>query len=771
MRKVIDHRLLERVGDPKQMAQRRLERIMTRTDAAAASTEDGLTRRILSLFIPREGVSRPLSFNAVMEGLGWSANEKTDLVQTVLDTLEEEDVLQTDDRCVYQLTSNVLAAQFFNKIEADQMMMRKVENFIHDRYRIYQEKEILLTQPDLNYITPYLPTVSISEKEAAFIQESKESLERRKRRRAWIITMVITALSLLSLVASWQYYRANEALKDAREARIQADMARQDAEKNALLAIANEEKAVEEAARNAQLAVRNDSLKRVALAEARQSARLAAKNEELARKFEQQAIENQRLAEENAQLAEEQAQRAEEQARLAAENADLAAQEAQRAEEKAQLAAKNKSLREIAFSHSLAKQATQLGYDQAEIKALLAHTAYQINVNNEEGDIFQQDIYNALYQSVRSINQANGSENFNRINNERGRIRSIVFAKNGGDQVFYTISSSGYLKKWTVKRWRKLAKPHYKVTTLARLDATLNQLVISDDNKWLAVGGELSHVYLFDLDRLAEKRGDPFRLSLHGGKEIYALGFIPGSQKLVSLGADNRIQQYNIADNTTQTLVTGTTLMTTLAISPDPPHTLYYGTAKGELYEYGFSGIPQELVITSHVEIPKKITAIGVGVYKGQRLLYIGHSNGMLKTLQAKPGGWFPVNRGNVALYQLSVFHTAQIADIQFSPDGRYLGITSYDGRASYWDIDKAINKRYYQPMMLSGESWATAIAFPEGSNHVVVGYREGDLLFFNPDPTAYANAICKKVDRSMTLDEWDLYIGNTLESGGYGCD
>jgi WD40 repeat protein len=765
MSKTISHQLLAQIGDPRKMTQRNIDAILAKSEQSLNIADKGLTNRVLSTFIPHEGASRLLSFDALMDHLGTAYAGKENSVQTVLDVLTESNLLSATDNCDYRISSNVLATQLFNKIEAEQMMIRKVENFIRERFTIYQEKNLLLTQPDLNYITPYLGTISIPKEETTFIQQSKEEIDQKKRRRAIIISLVITILSVFALIATWQYLRANKALKVANEATLQAELEKAKAEElsevNADLAKAN----AKEAESNRQLADANKTLAQEAQKKANTNALLASANRILAEKNKAEAERNASLAFQNAKYAKEEARRAEEFEQLATKNADLAKQEAERAAREKELADKNKVLEQLAFSRTLANQAIQLGDEQAELKALMAHTAFQINKNTVGGNISQQDIYAALYQSVKSINQAKGNDDFNKISNERGSIRAIAFAKKEKGKVFYTISSSGFLKKWTVSEWKEIDKPVYSVENMARVNNTLNTLSISDDQKWLVLGGELPYILVYNL---ADINAEPLQLSLHEGKEIFHLEFIPNSNKLLTLGTDKTIRQYNLNDNSRSTIVSSNDLITAFTLTEDAPYLLYYGTIKGELFENNLAGQQQQLIISRLLESPKKITAIDAVFYDNRRQLFIGHADGLLKILEANIGGWYPVDRSNVVMHFISRFHTAQIADIQHSVGGHYIAITSYDGRSSLWDVYKAINDIYYQPLVFSGDSWATAIGISDWSAHVIVGYREGDLLFFNPDSQLYAEEICRQVNRTMTQDEWDLYIGKTLDPKTY---
>ena len=765
MPRTISHQLVEQMGAPRKMSQRELDHTLSKIEQSINIADKGLTTKVLSVFLAQKGTSPLLSFHDISTSIGGENATKLNSLQTVLDLLEEADILQTNENCDYRIAGNVLAALLYDKIEADRIVIRKVENFIHDRFNIYQEKNILLTQHDLNYISPYLSSLSISHDELNFIQDSRRELDRKKKRRALIISIIITLLSMISLIAFWQYMRANRALKAAEQATIQAQNEKEKAEKlsrdNALLAEAN----AAEAQRNKALADSNEVLAKEAQAEARAKAMLAYENRRLAELANERAKRNADLAFQNAQYAKKEALRAEAFETLANKNAALAKKEAARAAIEKKLAAENKALEQIAFSRTLAKQASQLGDEQAELKALLAHTAFDINLNNTKGNIFQQDIYEALYQAVKSIYQAKGNNDFNKIKNERGSINSIAFANTKEGKAFYTASSSGYLKRWQVSSWKDIEKPKFQVQVIAKMNQPLHSLALSDDNKWLVVGGKMPTIQIYNLK---DKNAQAQSVDLHDGAEILQLAFIPYSNQLLSLGTNKTIVRYDIENKKATTVATSEEMITTFALSEDAPAVLYYGTASGDLYENNLGGQTELLQLLEPTELSTKITAIAATFQNGRRQIFVGHSNGLLKILESKVGGWFPTNRAGVVSHSISRFHTAEIAAIQASFGGHYIGVASYDGRASIWDVDKAVNDIYYQPMVFSGDSWVTDISFSIKSSHIIIGNREGDLIFFNPSPQVYAEAICQLIERRMTQDEWDLYIGKALAPKTY---
>ena len=82
----------------------------------------------------------------------------------------------------YELTHDTIAKQIFNKASTEAQTRRKIEKFIREAYQAYQERGAKLTQDDVDYVTPYLPQVSITDAEAEFIAYGRRALRRARRR-------------------------------------------------------------------------------------------------------------------------------------------------------------------------------------------------------------------------------------------------------------------------------------------------------------------------------------------------------------------------------------------------------------------------------------------------------------------------------------------------------------------------------------------------------------------------------------------------------------
>ncbi len=765
MSKTLDILLLNKLGDPRKLAERDLEHLMESAEEPLGPAANGLTSKILSMFVPRDGTSIPMEESIITQQLTKEFNYDPRHVELVLESLQSSNILQDMGSGQLRMVSSVLAHQVYNKIEAENLVLRKVENFIRDRYSIYLEKQHLLNQEDLNYISHYLPSISISKEEENFINKSRKNISSKRRRGVLIATIVISALTLLSTIAVFQYYQADKQRTLAENARIEAENLADE------LAIAHRT----EEEKNKALAINNEQLASLAEKEAAAKAKLAIlnrKNQALAEAAKKEAVKNAQLAEDNEKLAKKESDRAEENKKLADKNEELFEKAQEEADAKSKLADKNKELakrndnmRKLAFSYGLAKQSIQMDNEEAEVKALLAREAFEINIRDKkDGNILQPDVYMALYDGLKSIRANKGDIGFNQFINERGSIRSIVFSRDKAGSTFYTISSSGFLKKWTVEKWQEIDKPKVTVETLTKLGSVQNSLKISPNNKWLAVAGESSKVLLYNLKAFSKKGNNakPKTIKAHGNSEILTLTFTPDSKRIITSGADNQLQEYIIKDEALNTLATTDSPIDAVTSSPLYPNHVYYGTTSGRAYELKLGGTPIELDFVRNNEKKWGVSAIGISRIENRKVVVIGHDNGLIKIIQDKNAN---MSSGNRLGYIPSKLHSARISDIKISPDGNYMGISSYDGKASMWYIDKMVNEAHYQPLIFAGErSWVTAFSFTPNTAHVILGYRDGQILFFNPDPNVYAEAICETLKRSMTHDEWQLYIGGALD-------
>ena len=109
----------------------------------------------------------------------------------------------------YEFTHDSIASLIFSKVSTEARTRRKVEKFIHIRYEAYNERGAKLSKDDLDYITPYLNQVTISEDEKLFLEKARTGLIRAKKRRQTITVSIIAALSVLSIASLLLWQRAD----------------------------------------------------------------------------------------------------------------------------------------------------------------------------------------------------------------------------------------------------------------------------------------------------------------------------------------------------------------------------------------------------------------------------------------------------------------------------------------------------------------------------------------------------------------------------------
>ena len=113
-----------------------------------------------------------------------------------------------------ELSHDILAAKIYAKASAEELALRKAEQFLQERYAFFKDQKVLLRKKDLEYLTPFLDKIPMNEAETEFVQKSKAVLS-GKRMRKMIGIAVATAFVLLAVFAVFQFFRAKGAEENA----------------------------------------------------------------------------------------------------------------------------------------------------------------------------------------------------------------------------------------------------------------------------------------------------------------------------------------------------------------------------------------------------------------------------------------------------------------------------------------------------------------------------------------------------------------------------
>ena len=100
--------------------------------------------------------------------------------------------------------------------------------------------------------------------------------------------------------------------------------------------------------------------------------------------------------------------------------------------------------------------------------------------------------------------------------------------------------------------------------------------------------------------------------------------------------------------------------------------------------------------------------------------------------------------------------HTANVADIKFSDDDKFLISGGYDRKNFIWNLDR-IKK---QPISLTDhDSFVWAVGFTPSGNEVISGELNGVMKMYNLEMKFYTNNICNQVSRNLTIKEWGTFV------------
>jgi WD40 repeat protein len=103
---------------------------------------------------------------------------------------------------------------------------------------------------------------------------------------------------------------------------------------------------------------------------------------------------------------------------------------------------------------------------------------------------------------------------------------------------------------------------------------------------------------------------------------------------------------------------------------------------------------------------------------------------------------------------------TGAVTSLAFSPDGHTLAAASADNTVRLWD--RATSLPEGQPLT-GGTDGITGVAFsPDGQELITIGLA-GDVQRWKvPNqwtPEQFAEAICAKVNRNLTVEEWSRFV------------
>jgi energy-coupling factor transporter ATP-binding protein EcfA2 len=554
-----------------------------------------------------------------------------------------------------------------------------------------------------------------SKKEWETEQRIKELEQKRKLQRARIVALVLASATIISLVF----------LVFAFVQKAAADKAREDAEKQKVLADKNAKRAEVAAAEAIKQQKRAEDQKQ----EADHQRILAVENEK-------QANQQRALAEQQRLLAvtnEQKAKTEEERAKVAQKAAETNAIEAERQKGFAQ------QKQYIATAKAMAIKSPQV--PDRELQALMAQQAYNFN-KKYEGYAYDDAIYNGLHEALEKYDHA---LTLNLQGHDKGSCRSLVI--HAASKKLYSGGSDGRILRWTYNG----SKWVMEILVGPRSSYQVNSIAVNDAGTLLAAGGMAfgdatqNYIELYDLKNMS---APPKKIAGY----VYDIDHLIFAEDGKGLYArDNSGHSIKFSDLTTsREIISSKEKINSIVLNP--AGTIIAGAGNnGSLL---FWDIRNNFAARAFYKNTTGLSA--VGFTRDGKKVVIGDLNGIVRLIAID----------NPAAISTLSGHSSGIEQITFNHSGTFMATASNDKTVRLWNLLRLRE----QPIVLSGHAdWVRTAVYSADDEQLLAGMHSNAE---NPEETIHAwptkietmsELLCGFLTRNLTEDEWATYVDEQL--------
>jgi WD40 repeat protein len=594
-----------------------------------------------------------------------------------------------------------------------------------------------------------------SKKETAILEDADK--KKKTRQLITYLSLGFAAVCLLLLLlagvalesARRSALMADRKAKEARLAAYQAELAKQDAAGKEFLALINARRADQE-----RLMAESATERAIMSAEIAQQRSLDARRSE-ARALV--AFDSARAA---MARAERERLKALEKERMANEQKNIA--DAERLK-----AIKTKGL---SLAQSISVKSWKV--EDPDVQSLLALEAHEIN-KSSEGKPNDAYVYEALYKAVDKMQNVKDNPDFNTLSippvglDRLGSVRSIVVSnkQDEKDTKVYTTGSDGWLLKWNLTQFKskedrnKNGKPEEIAKN--KSDKVSRTLDMSIDGKYLARGGDLEYIELFDV----AKKDRVLTINAHRSRRVWDLEFMPDGNAIISAGDDGSIKYSNLKGQVTPIVEGLKNRVTNISLSGDGQHVAGVGNSS-DVSIWNVRTGQEEFKLDNPYN---KRNATAVAISPAGRFVAVGYQDGALLIWDI----YDYIQKRNDYRPDRLLNHSAKINDIAFSDDGTSILVAGLDKRATLWKI---WDRRYenfnnekefpfkdpkFQPIRLEDHSdWVLSVAFSHDGKKAITGCADGTVKMYEIEMSRYAEQICGMVRKNLSNRDWKKYIG-----------
>ena len=406
----------------------------------------------------------------------------------------------------------------------------------------------------------------------------------------------------------------------------------------------------------------------------------------------------------------------------------------------------------LAKAQSLAAKSE--GIDDPQLAGLTSMQGYLFH-KKYDGKQYDPYIFRGLYYSLAKLN----GYNYNAVKIPGGlKNRMYALAVSGNSTSFYTTGSDG-----------KIVKGDYlnhevKSSVIFENKGFPNKvLALSKDEKYLVIGSDSSYVEIINLSSTSSK---PVKVEGHT-RFITDIKFMPDNSGFITASADRTLRFTNQENGQSKKLLSLPYELKSIDISPNGKQ-LVGVSLIGKMILVDLANNTYKEIWTDDSAIKLKDSTKSVKV--ANRILSVAwHPNSQMIAfgVEVLNESRKPV-RGVVKLLDLQTKsikeltgHKSGIADLEFSPDGSLLASAGLDSKLQMWVVDHPEDL----PIIMdnnNGSVWD--VEFTKNSKYLIASCNNGEIRIWPTDPKMLAESVCPKMQRNMSKDEWDSYVGKDID-------
>lgn len=367
---------------------------------------------------------------------------------------------------------------------------------------------------------------------------------------------------------------------------------------------------------------------------------------------------------------------------------------------------------------------------QIELKALIAKQAYNFWIENEgEKYVSHKNVFSALYYANKYLEY--DSTNFQSYNQVMAHTESVVSIIFGNDpSIFYSAGSDGRVLKWNLNDIKGIP------TVLYDGEHLIKSIDISHDDEILMITTKNEGIYFVRTKELAQEA----QAISHDPELVQNATFFPNEYKYLSVNRQGNIR------------IKGFNMDSTVERSNEQQVNTVLLNKKGEEVLVGGKGGQLEIIndkSDSSYFIPELFAINALAISPDKKLLAIGREKGdaILYDLE------------NKKIKRIISGHQSAVTDVDFSSDMKHLLTASRDRTTRIWDIN---NSRVMPLILDDHEDWVFCSRFTPDGKKVVTGSKDKHIRIWTIDFEQLADRICQLVDRNLTVEEWQEYVGSS---------